>query len=140
MRTQEKFNQSQENQPSFFNGLMLGVIAGFAGCFLFGTKKGGRVRQKLLKYVEQEWEEAEEFVGKAEEAGNTLKKDVGKVRRKLEHQAGKAQVAAHKELKQLQATVEQAREKADAVQETLRETAAKIERRFFVKNGRSLGK
>lgn len=45
---------SDQNQGSFLGGLALGIFAGAAGYFLFGTKDGEQVRKK----VEKEWQEA----------------------------------------------------------------------------------
>lgn len=45
---------SDQNQGSFLGGLALGLFAGAAGYFLFGTKDGEQVRKK----VEKEWQEA----------------------------------------------------------------------------------
>lgn len=45
---------SDQNQGSFLGGLALGLFAGAAGYFLFGTKDGEQVRKK----VQKEWQEA----------------------------------------------------------------------------------
>lgn len=45
---------SEQNQGSFLGGLALGLFAGAAGYFLFGTKDGEKVR----KNIEQEWNSA----------------------------------------------------------------------------------
>lgn len=45
---------SDQNQGSFLGGLALGLFAGAAGYFLFGTKDGQQVRKK----VEKEWQDA----------------------------------------------------------------------------------
>jgi len=43
-------------QSSFVTGFTLGLFAGAAGYFLFGTKKGGQVREQLVN----DWEDAKE--------------------------------------------------------------------------------
>lgn len=46
---------SQEtSQGSFLNGFTVGLFAGAAGYFLFGTKKGETIRHK----ISEEWEQA----------------------------------------------------------------------------------
>lgn len=45
---------SEQNQGSFLGGLALGLFAGAAGYFLFGTKDG----EKIRKNIEQEWNAA----------------------------------------------------------------------------------
>jgi len=45
---------SDEQQGSFIGGLALGMFAGAAGFFLFGTKDGAKTRLK----IEKEWQEA----------------------------------------------------------------------------------
>lgn len=45
---------SDEQQGSFIGGLALGMFAGAAGFFLFGTKDGSKFRQK----IDKEWQEA----------------------------------------------------------------------------------
>jgi len=45
---------SDQNQGSFLGGLALGLFAGAAGYFLFGTKDGEQVRKK----IEKEWQDA----------------------------------------------------------------------------------
>jgi gas vesicle protein len=42
------------SQGSFLNGFIVGLFAGAAGYFLFGTKKGETIRHK----INEEWEQA----------------------------------------------------------------------------------
>lgn len=51
---------SEQNQGSFLGGLALGLFAGAAGFFWFGTKNGAEMRKKL----EQEWTNAKEAMAK----------------------------------------------------------------------------
>ena len=46
----------QKDQGSFLTGFSLGLFAGAAGYFLFGTHSGKKVRQDLSK----EWDQAKE--------------------------------------------------------------------------------
>lgn len=45
---------SNTSQGSFLNGFTVGIFAGAVGYFLFGTDKGGKVRQTIGK----EWDQA----------------------------------------------------------------------------------
>lgn len=47
-----------QEQSNFVAGFSLGLLAGAAGYFLFGTEKGARVRKQLV----QEWEGAQEHL------------------------------------------------------------------------------
>lgn len=47
---------SQKDEGSFLNGFALGIFAGAAGYFLFGTDRGKEVRQD----ISHEWDEARE--------------------------------------------------------------------------------
>lgn len=51
---------SEEKQGSFLNGFTIGLFAGAAGYFLFGTDKGISVRKKLAV----EWERAKKDLEK----------------------------------------------------------------------------
>jgi len=132
--------EGNSQSPSFFNGLVMGMVAGAAAYFLLATKKGRRVSKQIMKRAQEGWEEVEETVDKAEKMGEHLSRDVKKLRTKIEKDTVKVQAKATQELQQLQEKVDQAREKADDMQTSLRQAAAKIERRFFLRNGRSLGK
>jgi len=125
---------------SFLSGMTLGMMAGAVGYFLFATKKGGKIRRQLIKQAQEGWDEVGEVIEKAEKKGKELTKDVKKIRKKVESEVQKTQIKAAKELKQLQGKTKEAQERADAMQEKLKKTAAKIEKRFFTKSGRSLGK
>jgi gas vesicle protein len=130
----------REQPPSFFNGLMIGLVAGAAGYFLFGTKKGQGVRKTLMKQAEKGWAELEDTVDKAEKTGKKLTKDVKKLHQKVSREAQKTQVRAQEELQQLQEKAQAAQKRADEIQDRLKKTAANIEKRFFTRNGQSLGK
>jgi len=60
---------SDQDQGSFIGGLALGMFAGAAGYFLFATKDGSKVRNK----VEAEWKEAKVILA---EEGLIKNKDV----------------------------------------------------------------
>jgi len=51
---------SHPTQGSFINGFTIGLFAGAVGFFLFGTDKGGKVRQTISK----EWDSAKEHLAK----------------------------------------------------------------------------
>ncbi|MEN8252753.1 MAG: hypothetical protein ABFQ62_00030 [Patescibacteria group bacterium] len=66
---------SEEKHGSFLNGFTVGLFAGAAGYFLFGTKKGDSVRTQLAK----EWEKAKGELEKEGviESGKGLKEMIG---------------------------------------------------------------
>lgn len=59
--------ETKEDKGNFLVGLTLGLFAGAAGYFLFGTENGKKIQQKLS----QEWAEAKKEL----EARGQLKKD-----------------------------------------------------------------
>ncbi len=126
--------------PSFLNGLMMGVIAGAAGYFLLGTKKGARVKKQLLKKLENGWGEVEDVLDETGKAGQKLARDVKKIRRTIEKDTAKIERQATKEINQVQEKVAEVKQTAETVGDNLATAARKIERRFFLRNGRSLGK
>lgn len=136
---QPVFHEPQ-HQPSFFNGMMVGLVAGAAGYFLFGTKRGRKVRKQLMDQAQKGWAELEETVDKAEKTGKKITRDVQKLHKKVAKDVQRTQVKAQQELQQLQEKAQAAQKRADQIQDKLKETAAKIEKRFFTKNGQSLGK
>lgn len=53
-------SNSSSSQGSFLNGFTVGIFAGAVGFFLFGTDKGGKVRQTVVK----EWDQAKVHLAK----------------------------------------------------------------------------
>lgn len=51
-------SSSSSAGSSFFAGLTVGVLAGVAGYYLFGTKQGQQTREK----ISAEWAKAQEFM------------------------------------------------------------------------------
>jgi len=51
-------HSQSDQQGSFLNGFTLGLFAGAAGYFLFGTSKGNEIRTKITK----EWQEAQKDI------------------------------------------------------------------------------
>jgi gas vesicle protein len=51
-------HQDTNNSSSFITGFTVGLFAGAAGYFLFGTKEGAKVRKQLV----EDWEEAKEHL------------------------------------------------------------------------------
>ena len=55
--SKKDFSEQQQNQEgSFVTGFTVGLFAGAAGFFLFGTKKGETIRSK----INAEWDNAKE--------------------------------------------------------------------------------
>ena len=142
MRKLERSRQIVEaqHQPSFLNGLVIGMVAGAVGYFLLGTKKGKRMRGQLIRQTKKGWKEMEDTITKAEKTGKKLTKKVKKIQTKVKRETKKKQAQVAKEVSRLQVKIDKARKKADKMQDNLKKTASKIERRFFNQNGRSLGK
>lgn len=64
--------ETSSDQGSFLTGLTVGMLAGAAGFFLFGTKDGSKIRKDLSK----EWESAKLHLftqGKVDNPHLTLK-------------------------------------------------------------------
>ncbi len=53
-------NSPQQDQSSFVSGFTIGLFAGAAGYFLFGTKRGAQIRRQLA----EEWEDAQEHLSR----------------------------------------------------------------------------
>lgn len=138
----ENNNQANhyQQQPSFLNGLVVGMAAGAAAYFLFATKKGNKIRDQILKNAREGWKDLSDVVEKAEVKGKKLTEGVQNVQNNIETKAKQAQTQITKEVSKLQTKVEAAKKKADKAQEDLKKAAEKIEKRFFTKGGRSLGK
>lgn len=60
METRDQSNEFEElpDQGGFVAGFSLGLIAGAAAYFLFGTEKGSKLRKQLV----EEWDSAREFM------------------------------------------------------------------------------
>lgn len=80
--TEDKIERKSHGS-SFFNGLALGVALGAVGFFLFGTKKGRRVKEKLLDGSRKVLKELEENAEKWEEKGKQIKEQTLKIKEKL---------------------------------------------------------
>jgi hypothetical protein len=57
--THSPHQQSPHSQGSFLGGFTMGLFAGAAGYFMFGTQKGKKLRERLT----EEWENARMEVG-----------------------------------------------------------------------------
>ena len=58
IRDQSNDFEQLPDQGSFVAGFSVGLVAGAAAYFLFGTEKGAKVRKQLV----EEWESAREFM------------------------------------------------------------------------------
>jgi len=58
----------------FFNGAVLGALAGAAGFFLYGTKKGKVVKNKLVKQAKEELKNLKSEIAKGSKAVSEPKK------------------------------------------------------------------
>lgn len=186
--------QSIPNESSFSAGLMLGAVLGAGTFFLFGTKKGQKLKDELLEVGKKyliEWEDelkehapeisqkyqevkerstqvvekakeqiphlqekAEEINQRAVEAVEKAKQELPALQQKTAEITAKAAQAietlrndipgkkeqAEKEIEKLQESMVEAAHKAEQMQRELKSTAASIEKKFFFKKGRSLGK
>lgn len=67
---------NQDDSGSFLTGFTLGMFAGAASLFLFGTERGNKVRSRMA----EEWEEAKEYLEEEGviEKGKTTIRDVFK--------------------------------------------------------------
>lgn len=82
---------SDSGQGSFLTGFTVGLFAGAAGLFLFGTKDGEKVRRSL----NQEWKQAKEKLaedGVIENKDQTLREIVEGVFKKIQ---GEMQSSTH---------------------------------------------
>jgi len=60
MTDQNSNSPAVPDQGGFIAGFSIGLLAGAAGYFLFGTKRGAEIRHELVK----EWENAQEHLAK----------------------------------------------------------------------------
>jgi len=189
-----QLQQPITSESSFASGLMLGAILGAGAFFLFGTKKGQKLKDELLeigkKYM-SEWEDelkehapkmhdkyenvkarsteliekakeqipviqekAQDVSQKAVEAVEIAKQELPALQQKTAEITAKAAQAIEtlrsdlpenkeqvkQEFEKLQESMVEAVAKAEEMQRELKSTAASIEKKFFFKKGRSLGK
>lgn len=113
---------------SFFNGLALGVVIGAAAFFLFGTKKGRKVKKRFLEKGSSFLKELEKAEEELKEKKEEIKKQTSKIKEKL---------AAKKQ--KLEKKVEEIKNQAEEIKQEVKQVTAKAGKRFFRKNGRSLG-
>jgi hypothetical protein len=63
----------------FSNGFVLGALAGLAGFFLYGTKKGRKVKKRLSQELKKLGEEVGEIKDKITEEPAAVKKPAKKI-------------------------------------------------------------
>lgn len=88
----------QDDQGSFLTGFGVGLVAGAAGYFLFGTDKGKKVRQELA----EEWETAKakmEKEGVIENKAASLRQVIGDVVTKVSKELSGAKPQTEKKPK-----------------------------------------
>lgn len=138
--------ENQTNQtnsassPSFINGFFIGLVAGAAGYFLLATKKGKVVRKQLARQAGHGWQELEDALEKSKETSKELKVRAKKSKTDFDKKSQVFKRKATREYQSLKDKVDQAKKRADQMQKELKKAAVNIEKRFFTKNGRSLGK
>lgn len=91
---------AEKNGGSFFPGLVAGGLAGAAAVFLFGTKKGRRIREDF----EKRWPAIKkELVEILEEFGDSIEGGVVEVKEKIEEAAPPTSRFFHKNGEKLKA-------------------------------------
>ncbi|NMC35834.1 hypothetical protein GYA49_02200 [Candidatus Beckwithbacteria bacterium] len=134
-----------EQQPmmphggGFFDGMVLGIVVGAAGYFLFGTDEGKKIKDELWIELKKQWEDldinketvataTQQVVVKAKQLKDQVEENLPEVKQKLQE-----------ELKELEKSTQAARKQADAMEKKLQKTASTIEKKFFMRKGRKLG-
>ncbi len=118
-------NQDWSYQPKehgFSSGFMWGVMLGVAGMFLFGTKKGRKIKRVLTEEGEKLIDELEEAYEETDSA-EKLNKKIDKAKKKLKSKTQQAKEAA-KDLTHISKLQQRGRKAA----------------RFFKRSGKSLKK
>lgn len=114
-------HEEERRSSSFFNGLTLGAVLGAGFFFLFGTKKGRKVKARLVKKGKNFWKELEEIIEEIKKDPDFLAKKTKKLTDKIDEKTQQAKVQVGQKVEETKEVVVKAK-------------------RFFQKNGRSLGK
>lgn len=145
MRENHKQNQIN-TQPyvsgGFLNGVILGFVAGAFAYYLFGTEKGQQTKELLLQELNKYLKDFKQgpVPKQVEKQVREQVKEVKKVVKKVEKQAETTKEVAQEELKELQNSVTQAKKTAEEMQKNLQKAASRIEKKFFTRKGKKLGK
>jgi gas vesicle protein len=71
-------NNNCNSSSNFLPGFLLGVIAGAAGYFLLGTKKGRKIKKRLMEEGQDIWEDFDNVVEEVKKPINRSNKIEGK--------------------------------------------------------------
>ena len=88
-------NDNTDNQGSFLTGFTVGLFAGAAGYYLFGTNQGKKITDKLS----DEWESAKERLaaeGVIDNPSLSLRQVVGQVLNQVKERIEQAEDEPHK--------------------------------------------
>lgn len=132
--------QAKHDSPSFFNGLALGAVVGAAGFFLFGTKKGKKLKKALLESSTKTFDNLKRTAKDLEKKGRKISKKATVKRAQLEKKAAATQKKVVKEIKQTEKQLKTAQKKAETLKKRLAKAAQTAKKRYFTRRGRSLGK
>lgn len=125
-----------QNNRSFFTGLIIGGIVGAGLVFLFGTGKGKKLRKEIEEKGNELLAELDNFLDKLEERGKELKKETEAVKEEIVEKAeeirGKMGEEVIKKLDDTLANIE-------ALQERGRQATAALRKKYFTRRGKSLG-
>lgn len=143
-KTMRDTNDSQKQVSSqgggFFDGMVLGMVLGAAGYFIFGTPEGNKVKGEILKELKKQWQDLDIKPETVKQTGEKIVNKAKQLKAQVEENLPVVQEKIQEELQQLEKTTEAARKQADAMEKQLQQTASRIEKKFFMRKGRSLGK
>ncbi|MFC1790147.1 YtxH domain-containing protein [Patescibacteria group bacterium] len=125
---------NQEKDHPFFSGLFLGGLVGAAAVFLWGTKKGRKIKKRLLEKSKEVADDWPKIVEDLEKRGQELAEKTRQVKKTLKKKA-----------KEFSPTLEKGVKKGldnfqseGGVGDHLAEKAI-VSRRFFKRRGKRLG-
>ena len=123
----------KENRDhGFFSGLLSGVALGAGLFFLFGTKEGKKVKNRLVKKGKELIDDLPVIVEDLEKQGEEFAQKAEEVKKKLEEKAKEFSSEAKKKIDASLSQIEKTQERG-------RKAAASARRRFFVRKGKKLG-
>lgn len=99
-----------------------------------------KTTKKVKKVVKQTKKTAKNIEKQAKTTHKQVVKTAKTTHKKVEKTIDVVKKDVDKELKQLQNTVSQAQKKADVMEKNLKKAANRIEKKFFMRKGKSLGK
>jgi len=138
MSDEQRFNQ--KDAPSFLNGLLLGAAVGAAGFFLFGTKKGRKVKKALLEGGAKTFDDLKKTAKDLEKKSKKISKKAVVKKVELEKKAELTQKKVAIEIKEAERELKEAQKKAQKIKKKLTQKVARAKKRYFTRKGRSLRK